>query len=43
MLVKTHSRHAGENDPQEVGNVARGQEVRSDQHPVDELPHPTFP
>ena len=27
--------HAGENNPQEVGNVAKGQGVRSDQHPVD--------
>src|SRR3990172_1801532 len=30
-------RHAGENNPQEVGNVARGQGVRSDQHPVDNM------
>jgi len=33
-LIKYLHRHTGENDPQEVGNVARGQEVRSDQYPV---------
>ncbi|MEX2488265.1 MAG: hypothetical protein WD356_01920, partial [Pseudomonadales bacterium] len=27
-------RHTGESDPQDVGNVARGQDVRSDQYPV---------
>jgi len=33
-LIKSLHRHAGENDPQDVGNVARGHGVRSDQHPV---------
>jgi len=42
-LIKYLHRHTGENDPQEVGNVARGQEVRSDQYPVNNYPHPTFP
>jgi len=41
-LIKYLHRHAGENDPQDVGNVARGQEVRSDQHPVNNYPHPTL-
>ena len=34
-LIKYLYCHAGEYDPQDVGNVARGQEVRSDQHPVN--------
>jgi len=32
------SRHTGERDPQDVGNVARGQDVRSDQYPVESNP-----
>ena len=44
MIIKSENliRHAGEYDPQDVGNVARGQEVRSDQHPVNNYPHPTL-
>jgi len=34
IIVITVVRHSGECDPQDVGNVARGKDVRSDQYPV---------
>ena len=34
-LIKSLYRHAGEYELQDVGNVARGHGVRSDQHPVN--------
>ncbi len=34
-LIKYLCRHAGEYDLQDVGNVARGHGVRSDQHRVN--------
>ena len=42
-LIKSLHRHAGEYDPQEVGNAARGQGVRSGQHPVNNLPPSYLP
>ena len=36
--MKTYACLAGECDPQDVGNVARGHGVRSDQLPVNNLP-----
>src|SRR3989337_1115367 len=32
--INISGRHSGASDPQEVGNVTRGQGVRSDQNPV---------
>ena len=36
-LNKSSFRHTGEGDPQDVGNVARGHGVRSDQYPVNKV------